>query len=176
VTAARDRQAAELTNRAPRVDLTGVGKVTPPYASAHSGIAWVAEGTPIPVGMGTLAAAPAIVPRKIAMIDSISREAFETSPAGSESWMETLLRDLASAGLDQSLFSNTAAIAVAVALIAFDLTGACKLVHHGGAVPAALVNLTVTALAGLLHLRGVDAPEPDTDTFDLDGIAVDHLN
>jgi hypothetical protein len=100
----RDSAAAALINRAPRVDLTGAGSILLPRASATGSSAWVVEGGAIPVGVGTLANAT-ISPRKLALIQSLTRESLEHSP---ERWMEIVLKDSATAALDTQLFSNVA--------------------------------------------------------------------
>jgi hypothetical protein len=104
----RDAAASVLIGRGQQIDLTGAAPMKLPHGSVNPGAAWVGEGSVIPVTQGTIDATPSIEPHKLALIDVLTRESFEQSPAGSETWMETILKDSASAALDQSLFSNSA--------------------------------------------------------------------
>jgi hypothetical protein len=105
----RDSAAAVLINAGVRLNLTGAGRVSLPRVSSRGVAGWVTEGSVIAVAQGVTTSGALIRPYKIGLIESLSRESLEHSqPGGAESWMEVVLRDVARATLDSSLFSSTA--------------------------------------------------------------------
>ena len=66
-----------------------------------------------------------------------------------------------------------AAVLVMISRRAFDATISGEFAEHRRCVPAALINVAVPALAGLLALGRINAPKPDVHVSDNDGVAID---
>jgi hypothetical protein len=109
----QDSAAASLFSAAPRYDLSGIAQLSLPRASSTTGgAAWIAEGAPIPVPAGAILG-PTLGPvRKVAIIESCTREVSEATPEGGESIITTLVTDAVTRQLDIALFSSTAGSAV----------------------------------------------------------------
>jgi hypothetical protein len=80
-------------------------------------------------------------------------------------------------GIDIAAFrpahGNYPTIPITITALAFDSAISGKLSHDSGAVPAALVDLAVFALTGLLRFRRVDSPKANTNAVHVERVAVD---
>jgi len=147
----QDSAAATLFARAPRFDLSsGLNSISLPRAVSTGAASWVAEASPIPVPSGLLAGTPLGPPRKLAIIESCTREVAETGPDGGEAVVTTLVRDAVTHQLDVSLFSNTASTSLRPAGIVAGVTPLTASTATG--IDAALADLR--ALADAISAAG----------------------
>lgn len=111
VGALQDSAAARLIEASTLFNLPRYATVHLPRASSTGTPQWVLEGAPIAVGQGVLTA-PTLGPgKKVALVETCSREISEIGPVGAESMIEIILRDGAARVLDLSMLSATAATA-----------------------------------------------------------------
>jgi hypothetical protein len=135
----QDSAAAALFAAAPRYDLAGLAQLSLPRASSTGSAAWTAEGAPIVVPQGVIAGVPLGPVKKLAIIESCTREVAEAGPEGGEAIITTLVRDAVARQLDISLFSNTAASALRPAGIVNGITP--LVASTGTGVDAAIADL-----------------------------------
>jgi hypothetical protein len=100
---------ANLLNAAERASLDGINTILYPRRSGaiNPAAAWIGEGSPIPVAQFVLSNVQLGPTRKLAVDVVMTRETAEHGSG--EAAFTALLREDASAKLDASLFSNTAA-------------------------------------------------------------------
>jgi hypothetical protein len=138
---------AALMEAGIKVDLTGVGSITIPgrqYAPAAAG-GWVPEGAAIPVRKPTIIPGPKLVPRKLAVISSFSREMVIADSI--EEFVTAAIKEAAAALLDTKMFSTDAGDTTAPAGI---LLGATTVTATAATEPWAIssdIGALVEALA-----------------------------
>jgi hypothetical protein len=142
---APESAAARLIAAGMRVDLTGVGSINVPHRSsnlANVDAQWVAEASPFPVKMFTLASTVIGPTRKLISSVVITRELAESS--NGEQVVAQLLSEDIGASLDASVFSATAASSTRPAGILF---GVAPITASAGGGEAALHG-DIAALGG----------------------------
>src|SRR5262249_54417728 len=100
--------AASLMAVGLKIDLTGHASITIPgrkFNPASAG-AWIAEGAPIPVRAPLILPGPKLQPRKLAVINSYTREMVMADSI--EEFVTAAIKEAAAALLDQAMFSNNA--------------------------------------------------------------------
>lgn len=135
----QDSAAASLFAAAARYDLSGLGQLTLPRASSTGGAAWVGEGSAIQVPQGVITGSTLGPARKLAIVESCTREIAEATPEGGESIVTTLVTDAVTRQLDTSLFSSTAGSALQPAGVVAGITP--TVATTGGGPNAALGDL-----------------------------------
>jgi hypothetical protein len=99
----------ELLGRGLQVRFNGSGVVALPTIAVGSGATFVGQGKAIPVVQFPTAAGVQLVPHKLALIATLTREMVEGS--GAEAIMRATLAESAAYGLDAALFSTSAGTA-----------------------------------------------------------------
>jgi hypothetical protein len=130
--------AAQLLDRAPRFNLSGVASVTLPRLTADfPAPAWIAEGGAIPVVRGTFAAQTLGPVKKLASLSALTNELASYSAEDAEQIISELMEDAAAKALDSSIFSTVAVSAVQPAGI---LNGVTPITATAGGGTAAMVS------------------------------------
>lgn len=139
VGALTDSAGAALLNAAAKYDLAGRIQVSLPKAVSTGAAAWILEGAPIPVPQANLTAPILGPPKKLAIIETITREVAESGAPNGEITIGIILQDAIKAQLDLSLFSNTAVSSSQPAGLLNGLTPLTA--STGGGIGAALGDL-----------------------------------
>lgn len=135
----QDSAAAKLIMAGQRFEMPGVATITLPRASSTGGSSWVLEGAPVPVVQATIAGPQLGPPKKLAIIEAVSREIADLGPDDAEGVLGTILRDSLSRQLDASLFDASPGTAARPPGLLYGLAGQTATV--GGGVNAALGDL-----------------------------------
>src|SRR5262249_36885465 len=99
---------AELLTRGLQVRFNGAGQILLPTI-AQGSAGFVGQGKPIPVAQFASSAGATLLPHKLALISTLTREMIESSNA--EAIIRAVLTESAAVGLDVALFSANAATA-----------------------------------------------------------------
>jgi hypothetical protein len=144
--------AAQLFDRAPRLDMAGVATIgLPGLSGEYPAPAWVGEGEPIPAQKGTLGSVQLGPPKKLAAIAGLTGELVNLSAENAETIIREIMDDAAAKALDASLFSDAAASALRPAGI---MNGVTPIAGTAGGGLAAL-NADLKAIAGAMAAAGV---------------------
>lgn len=139
--------AAQLLERSPRFDLTGVNSITfPRFSTDFPAPAWVGEGGAIPVFRGSLVTSLLGPPKKLAAMAGLTQELATLSAEDAEQIISAVMQDAAAKALDASMFSNAAASAVRPAGI---LNGVTAITGTAGGGQAALLADLKAIAAGM---------------------------
>jgi hypothetical protein len=143
--------AAQLLDRAPRYNLSGVASVTlPKLTTDFPAPAWIAEGGAIPVVRGTFGTTLLGPVRKLAAMSALTNELATYSAEDAEQIISELMGDAAAKALDASIFSATAASSLRPAGILNGVTGIAA--TAGGGTEAMIADMR--SLIGAISVAG----------------------
>jgi len=145
----QESAAARLIAASTTYAMPGVATITLPRTATVSG-AFVAEGAPIPVAQAVITGPTLGPPKKLAVVEAITRELAEATPDDAETIISTILKDGLTRVLDSCMFDSAAASTVRPAGLLNGLTGLTATTPGGGEGAAladlrAMVDAIVTA-------------------------------
>lgn len=139
--------AAQLLDRAPRYNLSGVASVSlPKLTTDFPPPAWIAEGGGIPVVRGTFGTSLLGPVKKLASMSALTNELASYATEDAEQIIRELMINAAAAALDASIFSSAAASAIRPAGI---LNGVTAITGAAGGGTEAMITDMRSLVGGI---------------------------